>query len=154
MWLILLAFGVCLAALGLAAGPRSLRREHFWWRVFAVLFIPLAALGIASAVTPIWRSDALAPLYLLAIPALILMPALLYRPSGPPPGSAGEEGGGPGPDPPRPPAPTRPRGGVPLPDAEQAPSRVRDHIRQRLRSRRSRRPAREPAREPVRIPSK
>lgn len=152
--LILLGFGLCLGALGLAAGPRSERRKHFWLRVLAVLLIPGAGLVIATALTPVWTAQALMPLYLLAIPVLMLMPALLYRPSGPPPGQSGDDGGGPGPDSPPPPPPRRPRGGVPLPNAEQARARVRDHVRPRLTSRRPRRPAREPVRKPVRVQSR
>jgi hypothetical protein len=46
---------------------------------------------------------------------------------------------------------TSPSGGIPLPDAEPAPVRLRGHERLAdLRPRRVRRPAREPARTPVR----
>lgn len=50
-----------------------------------------------------------------------------------------------------PPPPQRPRGGIPLPDAEPASVRLRDHNRlgDHL-PRRERRPAREPGRQPVR----
>jgi len=45
---------------------------------------------------------------------------------------------------------TSPSGGIPLPDAEPAPVRLRGHERlSDLRPRRVRRPAREPARQPV-----
>lgn len=154
MWQVawVLAFGLCLGALGLAPG-RSQRRPHFWLRLLMVPLVPACAFLIASAILPIWRTQAMAWLVLMAIPAFILLPALLFRPPGSPPGPSGDGGGGPpGPDPPPPPAPTRPRGGIPLPDAEQARTRVRDHFRPRLIGRRARRPAREPARSP-RVPS-
>jgi len=156
MWQIawVLAFGLCLGALGLAPGQRAQRRPHFWLRLVAIALIPGCALSIASAIVPIWRLQVVTMwLYLLAIPALILLPALLFRPSGPPPGPTGDEGGGPGPGPP-PPAPTRPRGGIPLPDAEQARARVRDHVRPHLISGPARRPAREPAPAPRRVPAR
>src|ERR1700733_8660567 len=119
------AFGLCLGALGLALGPRSHRRDHFWLRLGAVPLVPGLPLAVASAIVPIWKIQAVTrSLCLLAILALILVPMLLYRPSGPPPGPTGDEGGGPGPDSP-PPRPTRPGGGVPLLDALQPPPRVR-----------------------------
>jgi hypothetical protein len=156
MWQIawVLAFGLCLGALGLAPGQRSQRRSHFWLRLVAIALIPGCALSITSAIVPIWRMQVVTIwLYLMAIPALILLPALLFRPSGPPPGSTGDEGGGPGPGPP-PPAPARPRGGIPLPDAEPARARVRDHVRPRLVSRQARRRAREPTPAPRQVPAR
>lgn len=152
MWLYeWLAFGLCLGALGLALGPRAHRRKHFWLRLVAVPLVPGLALAITTAVIPTSRMQTVTrSLCLLAVPALLLAPALLYRPSGPPPGPSADEGGGPGPEPP-PPAPTRPGGGIPLLDAHQALARVRDHNRPRLAARRLRRPGREPAREPVRV---
>jgi hypothetical protein len=87
----------------------------------------------------------------LTIPGLILVPALLYRRPGSSPDSSDDEGGGgrgPGPEPPR---PTAPRGGVPLPDAEQARLRLREHGRRALGAHRPRRPAREPAPTPGRV---
>ena len=153
MWLIAwVLLGLCLGGLGLAAVPRNQRREHFWWRVAAIPVVPGSALCIACAFTPVWKMQPLLRgLAVLAIPAVILLPALLYRPSGPPPGSSGDDGGGSGREPPSPP-PTRPRGGIPLPDAEQAGFRVRDHNRPRLTQPGARRPHR-PAREPRRAPA-
>jgi hypothetical protein len=154
MWLVawLLAFGLGLTTLGLAAGPRSQRREHFWLRLLAAPVVPAVACAIASLIVPIWKMQAVVmAFWVLAIPALMLLPTLLYRPSGPPPGPGGDEGGGRGPEPPRP-APTRPRGGIPLPDAEQSRARMRDHLRPRLTDRGPRRPAREPAPTPHRLP--
>jgi hypothetical protein len=81
---------------------------------------------------------------------LLIMPALRDAPEPPqPPG--GSDGGG-GLRRPVPEKPVRPRGGVPLPDAE--PSRIRLREPGRLGDllpRPSRRPAREPDRRPVRV---
>jgi hypothetical protein len=62
-----------------------------------------------------------------------------------------DEGWGRGPKLP-PSKPEPPRGGIPLPDAQPARVRLRDHRRlaERL-PRRERRPAREPARPPIRV---
>jgi hypothetical protein len=86
----------------------------------------------------------------LAAVAFLMFPAL--KDSNVAPDSRWDEGddgwGGRGPQTP-PPAPERPRGGVPLPDAEQArirlrePGRLGDHL-----PRRERRPVREPQRTP------
>jgi hypothetical protein len=82
--------------------------------------------------------------------AALLVPAL-RGPQVPPPQDGGSGGGG-GRRPEEPPAPSRPRGGVPLPDAIPARVRLRDHRRltERL-PRHERRPAREPARTPERV---
>jgi hypothetical protein len=66
------------------------------------------------------------------------------------PGGGSDDG--PGNSRPGPPAPpTRPGGGLPLPDAEPARVRLRDHRRLAdLTPPRDRRPAREPVREPAR----
>jgi hypothetical protein len=64
--------------------------------------------------------------------ALILVPALLFRPDASPGSSTDEDpggGGGPQGPPSRDPDP----GGIPLPDAEQSRERVRDHVRPRRR---------------------
>ena len=85
--------------------------------------------------------------------ALVLTPAILFPPSRHSPGpSDGDGGGDDPPDPPDPP-PTAPRGGLPLPDAEQSHERVRDHDRPGRRRVRSRRPARDPERRPARAPA-
>ncbi len=91
-------------------------------------------------------------LYLVCVFAVLFIPVLLGR-RRPPPGPSdpgSDEGGGSGPrQPPTP--PNAPRGGIPLPDAEPAPVRLRDH--DRLADRvptRTRRPAREPDHRPVR----
>ena len=95
--------------------------------VAAVLMLP--GLSFVSG------TDTYAPL--LSIPALLLIPGLLFRGGGPPP-DGGDGGGGTGPEPPSPPPPFRPRGGLPLPDAEPAKIRLRDHRRPTWRPARSR----------------
>ena len=90
----------------------------------------------------------------LVCAAVLILPALRDTPEFPPhrpdPGSDGGWGRGPDP-PPKPPAP--PRGGIPLPDAEQAMIRLRDHrkLGEQL-AKRERRTTREPDRTPVRTP--
>jgi hypothetical protein len=81
--------------------------------------------------------------------AILLVPAVIFRDSGSSPsdGDGGGGGGGPPPRPPLPPAP--PRGGIPLPDAEQSSTRLRDHGRPARRGLVRRRPAREPGRTPA-----
>ncbi len=89
----------------------------------------------------------------LVCAAVLIIPALRDSPDFPPqrPDTGSDGGGGGGPK--RPPAPQdSPRGGgIPLPDAEQARVRLRDHrkLREHLPGR-ERRPAREPERTPVR----
>ena len=78
----------------------------------------------------------------LAVGAVVLAPVCCYRSAGSTAGSSGG-GGGDGIDPL---PPSRPRGGIPLPDAEQSGARVRDHVRPKLRDASPRRPAREPTR--------
>jgi hypothetical protein len=86
----------------------------------------------------------------LACAALLIIPALRDTPSRPvrPPDS--DDGWGHGPR--RPPlSPRPPKGGIPLPDADQARVRLRDHGR--LADgvpKRDRRPSREPERKPAR----
>jgi len=88
----------------------------------------------------------------LVCAAVLIIPALRDGPEIPPsrpdPGSDG--GWGRGPDLP-PKSPDAPRGGIPLPDAEPALVRLRDHrtLSEQV-PRRERRPAREPDRTPVR----
>ena len=142
-----------------AGSPRD-RKPHFWLRVAA---LPLAPMLIAAVVVAVRElrvvpdtvaGTLLLTLVFLTIPGLILVPAPLYRRPGNSPDSSDDDGGGgPGRGGPDPPSPAPPRGGVPLPDAEQARLRLRDHGRRGLRPRRPRRPAREPARPPGRIPS-
>ena len=115
-----------------------------------LLAVLAAMLMVPSAPAPLKRTLLLvAGIWFFS--AILLAPAVLFRDSGWPGPSDGDDGGGGGgpPPPPRPPAP--PRGGIPLPDADQASIRLRDHGRavwQRLRPRRE---AREPR--PARVPS-
>jgi hypothetical protein len=98
----------------------------------------------------------IAGLHLLGVAcvALLMLPALRDHGSTWGSDSGSDDGWGRGPR--RPPLPpTPPRGGIPLPDAEPARVRLRDHRRlaDSYRSR-DRRPAREPAREPHRRPAR
>ena len=80
--------------------------------------------------------------------SLLLVPALVFREDSSPGASADDDGGHGGP--PEPPARGPDRGGWPLPDAEQARERVRDHVRpqrQWLKRRASREPGRAPDRQ-------
>src|SRR5947209_20262273 len=91
----------------------------------------------------------------LIVAGILIIPALRDSPDFPPrPSDPGSDGGwGRGPALP-PPPPASPRGGVPLPDAEQARIRLRDHRKlPDLVPKRARRPAREPDRTPVRTGS-
>jgi hypothetical protein len=88
----------------------------------------------------------------LFISALVLAPWFLFRSQRPPPGPADSGGGwGTGPQEPHD-FPGIPPGGLPLPlpDAEPARVRLRDHDRPLRVPSRERRPAREPGRAPVR----
>ena len=88
-----------------------------------------------------------------ALPFDRLIPALRDGQDFPPQADPGSDGGwGRGPD--RPPTPQDPPrgGGIPLPDAEQARIRLRDHRKLAdLHPARERRPTREPERTPVKI---
>jgi hypothetical protein len=89
----------------------------------------------------------------LACVAVLMVPALRDPPDPPrPPDGGSDDGWG---NYPREPTTPRnfPGGGIPLPDAEPASVRLRDHVRLRERlPARERRPVHEPARRPVRTP--
>ena len=88
----------------------------------------------------------------LACVAVLMVPALRDPPDSPSQPSDGGSDDGWGNYPRRPPKPSGvPGGGLPLPDAEPARVRLRDHqkMSERLPAR-ERRPAREPERKPVR----
>src|SRR5947209_2753170 len=90
----------------------------------------------------------------LVCAAALILPALRNGPELPPRSDRGsDDGWGHGPR--RPDEPSgSPRGGLPLPDADPAAVRLRDHRRLGdLLPPRERRPSREPAREPVREPA-
>jgi hypothetical protein len=145
-----------LVALWIAVGSGRQRRSHFWVRlVLASLAVP----SLVEAVIGISRLNVLSDeasktlftfLLFLGVIALMLVPSLLYRPSGSPPSPPESDGGGGGgpEQPPRSPSP--PRGGVPLPNAEQARVRARDHAPPRFAELTRRRSAREPGRKPAR----
>jgi hypothetical protein len=121
--------------------------------VFApVLILIVLVLLLPSAPEAVGRA-----LFLLTMPwilvALMLVPAALFRGQGSPSGPSDPDdgGGGGGGTDPRPPLrpPGAPRGGIPLPDADQARWRVRGHDRPGPRRVRPRRAAPERTREPV-----
>ncbi len=87
----------------------------------------------------------------LVCAAALILPALRNDPDLPPRNDS-DEGWGHGPR--RPESPSDlPQGGLPLPDAEPASVRLRDHRRLgELLPQRERRPAREPERRPAREP--
>jgi hypothetical protein len=141
-----------------AGAPRD-RKPHFWLRVVALPAVPSLIAAILMAVRELRMvpdsvaATLLLTLVFLTIPGMILVPALLYRrPGGSPDSSDDDGGGGPGGGP-HPSPPPVPRGGVPLPDAEQARLRLREHGRRALGVRRPRRAPREPVRSPQRTPS-
>ncbi|MGN6168666.1 MAG: hypothetical protein ACTHQQ_10925, partial [Solirubrobacteraceae bacterium] len=148
-----------LLALWIAVGSGRQRRSHFWVRAsLAALALPalmaalvgLARQRVLSLPDDETGKDLLTLLFFLGVVALMFVPGLLYHRSDPSPGSSGSDGGGGGggPGPPHP-SPDGPRGGVPLPDADQARARARDHLTPKLDDRRPRRPAHEPRRTPA-----
>lgn len=147
-----------LVALWIAVGSGRQRRSHFWVRAFfAALALPalMAVLvGVARQRVLSLPDDGagkglLTLLFLVGVIALMFVPGLLYRRSDPSPGpSESDGGGGTGPAPSRP-SLDGPRGGVPLPNAEQARARARDHDTPRWDDRMRRRPAHEPRRAPA-----
>lgn len=118
-----------------------------------LLFAPLLLVLAAAAMPPGLPERVEGTLLLVSgiwfFSTILLAPAVIFRDSGSssgPDGDGGGGGGGPPLRPPLPPAP--PRGGIPLPDAEQSSSRLRDHDRPA----RSRLPRRRPAHAPGRAP--
>jgi hypothetical protein len=152
---VLLGFG----AFVVFAGSSRDRRPHFWLRVLLLPVAPSALLAIVAGAQALKLITdgvlaALVPVVaVLTLTGLMVVPVLLYRP----PGSSGpsdEDGGGGGRGPGGPPSPElgSPSGGIPLPDAEPARTRLRDHNGPRFGRSRPRRPAREP--DPARTPVK
>jgi len=119
-----------------------------------IRLVPIMAIAGALTAAATGQRTFLQPLVLLAV---MLAPALaprnvLYPASPPAPrGADDDDGGGRGPQQP-PKAPVGPRGGVPLPDAEPARVRIRDHRRPALVRDRPRRAGHERRRVPVRPP--
>jgi hypothetical protein len=153
----LAAFVLCGGALVAATDRVAVeRRSHFRLRLTVLALAPLTVtLALMAAVTQGLLSSEVARMLeaflpLIGGPALMLVPAFLFRGLGPSSGPSDGDGGGGGGGPDRPPEPpATPRGGLPLPDAEQSRVRLRDHDRPAFR-----RPARRrPAREPVRVPA-
>ncbi len=114
----------------------------------------VAAIGGLIGALMAGAGAAVQPLVLLTV---LLVPVLLPRRILYPPDdgasagdSDGDGGGGSGPQPQPPKPPDPPRGGLPLPDAQPARVRIRDHGRRVLTPRRPRRPAREPVPVPQR----
>jgi hypothetical protein len=84
----------------------------------------------------------------LAFAALVLPAAVCYRRAGDSASGESDEGDGGGSRPQAPNGP-RPTGGIPLPDADPAATRRRDHNRPKLIPAHERRRAREPQRRPT-----
>lgn len=109
------------------------------------VLVALRLLVFTDPADPMSRTILL-PILPWACGAFLLMPAILLIRGSSPGGSDGEEGGGggTGPLPPAPP-PLGPRGGIPLPDAEPAQTRVREGHGPVFTRRRDRRPGHAPA---------
>ena len=142
--LMFVEFGVLTCS---ALGSR--RRSRFYTRLSCATVLMLAgALGLAFAINSSalpQRAVGLGWVALL-LAALGVAPVFCYHTFAPFPGlSEGDGGGGPGSGPPLPP-PSPSRGGAPLPDADQAGARRRDHNRPSLRGVSRRRVAVEPVR--------
>lgn len=127
------------------------RKRYAIWLTRLVPFISFAGAVVAGATG---HREVLQPLVLVTVlVAPTLLPRNVLYPPPPPPSSDADDddGGGRGPDkPPR--TPEGPRGGLPLPDADPARVRIRDHRRPAPTRFRARRPAHAPERAPVRTP--
>ncbi len=151
--------GLFLAAMLILGGEHGgmEKRSHFALRISILglvlpcaLLVPVGALELHALPEQAAKTMFLL-LFLADIPALMFIPALLFRSSQPPSGPTdGDDDGGSGPPPPR--RPDIPGGGLPLPDADAGRWRVRDHGRPRLRAARPRRCVREPERRPAHTP--
>ena len=136
--------------LGVARRPPSLLVRIL--RTVLIVFGPLLlSIGAVDAIPSLPESLGngllrVSGLWLLSV--LMITPALLSANSDSEPGPPGSDGGGGPVEPPSEPGP--PGGGIPLPDAEQARDRVRDHVRPERRRLWPRRAAREPNHEPSR----
>ena len=124
--------------------------------LLVLLLSPLAALFVLMVASPAFAQVAANGFGALAVAmavAGIMLARRLFSPHWrPPPGPSDSDGGGGGggSGPREPTAPSgAPRGGIPMPDAEQSRERLRDHDRPERRRLRPRRPAREPDRTPA-----
>ncbi len=143
-------FELSYIGIGLIAGPAMgrQRRSHFGARVSLTTIGLLTALMLVVTQNGLPETVAIRIWIAFTVLALVTAPFAWYRSPSRFPGSSDSDGpGGPGSDQPPPPSPS-PRGEVPLPDADQALARIRDHNRPRLIDQTPRRPAREPARTP------
>ena len=125
--ILLLAAAECgLVMLSVLAGFAMGRRPHFWARVsVGCVFVPALGLVVALVVPP--------AVVLILIGGLIAVPAWSCQSLDPPPGPSDEGHGRDWSGPDRPPgSPERPRGGVPLPDADPSRIRVRDHTKSKV----------------------
>jgi hypothetical protein len=145
-----------LVALWIAAGSAKQRRSHFWLRVvLASATVPAFMAGLLAIARLNLLPDEVAKpslslLFFLGVMALMFVPGLLYRTPGSSPGPSEDDGGGgPGAGPP-PSSPDAPRGGIPLPDADLASARTRDHAAPKFDPLTERRPAHRPVRSPAR----
>ena len=126
--------------------------------LLVVLLSPLAALFVLMVVSPAFARVVAngfgAIAVMMAIPGVMIARRLFSRNWRPPPGPSDGDGGGGGSGPREPDArPDAPRGGIPLPDAEQSRERIRDHDRAKRHRLRPRRPTPEPDRTPApRVP--
>jgi len=125
----------------------SRRRSRFYGRLgCASVVMSAVALGLAVAIkVGAFPQRALGPLWVaLLLAALVVAPVFCYHTFAPFQGSCeGDGDGGPGSGPPPPPSGS-PRGGAPLPDADPARTRRRDHNRPSPRGVSQRRPAVDP----------
>jgi len=112
--------------------------------------VPVIALAGALVAGATDHRELMQPLVLVTVMlAPVLLPLKVLYP--PPPSAEDDDEGGRGPrNPPR--APEGPRGGLPLPDADPARVRIRDHRRPALIRFRARRPAHDPERAPAQTP--
>ena len=139
-------------ALWIAVGAGRQRRSYFWVRVLpAALALPAFLVGVYRLPVALLGAVGLPLLLLLflgGVIALMFVPGMLYCRSEPSPGSSQSDGGGPGPWQPGP-SPDAPPGCVPLPDADQARARARDHHTPKWDDLTRRRPTHEPRRTPA-----
>jgi len=149
-WLVTTVFMFLMFGVLTCSALGSRRRSRFYLRLSCASLVTLAlAAGLGFAISfNTLPQPAFGPAWLaLLLAALAVAPVLCYHTFAPFPGSSeGDGDGGPGSGPPPPPPPGPPRGGAPLPDADQARTRRRDHNRPSLRGVSRRRPAAEPTR--------